>query len=287
MTNIPGLAIDVDQSSFARDVLERSANLPVVVDFWAPWCSPCRVLGPILEREVTALGGRVALVKVNVDENPELSTRFGVQGIPAVKAFRNGKIVDEFVGALPTPQVRAWLAKLAPSASALALASAETLLRAGRPADATPILRGLLGDPEVADPARLALARSLVDMGQLDEVSGLLAAIDPRSEAAEGIGSIERRLGFLADAAAFGGEEAARQALQSDPRNMEAAWALASALAARGEHRAALEQFLAIVSRDRKLKDDGARLAMLAIFDHLGSEHELTQEFRRRLQIVL
>jgi putative thioredoxin len=287
MMNDPGLVIDANQSTFARDVLERSAELPVVVDFWAPWCAPCRVLGPILEREVAALGGRVALVKLNIDESPELSTRFGVQSIPAVKAFRDGKIVDEFVGALPAAQVRAWLARLAPSASVHGLASAEELFRAGRPADAAPILRGLLADAEVADRARLALARVLMDLGQPDEVPGLLAAIDPRSEAAEGIATLERRLRFLTDAAAFGGEEAARRALQSDPRSLEAAWALASAEAARGDHRAALEGFLAIVSRNRTFKDDGARLAMLALFDHLGAEHELTQELRRRLQIVL
>jgi putative thioredoxin len=258
-----------------------------VVDFWAPWCGPCRVLGPILEREVAALGGRVALVRIDSDTNPELSARFGVQSIPAVKAFRDGKIVDEFVGALPAPKVRSWLARLAPSPGVLQLANAEGLLRAARPTDAAPLLRELLSDPEVADRARLALARALVDLGQPDEVPGLLAAIDPRSEAAEGVATVERGLRFLADAVAFGGEEAARRALASDPRSLDAAWALASAEAARREHRAALEGFLAIVSRDRTFKDDGARLAMLALFDYLGAEHELTQEFRRRLQIVL
>jgi putative thioredoxin len=278
---------DVGAADFSREVLERSAQVPVVVDFWAPWCGPCRVLGPILEAEVSALGGRVEMVKVNTDESPELAMQYGVQGIPAVKAFRDGRVAAEFVGAIPAASVRAWLAQLAPSPSATALAEAETAARAGRGAQAEAQLRALLGDAEAKDKAALALARLLLDGGRAQEARSVLDGIDARSPEALAVPTLERRLAFFADAQAYGGEATARAALEKDAKDLEARYALASALAARGAAGEALEHFLEIVSRNRKFKDDGARLAMLAIFDQLGGDSELTQEYRRRLQIVL
>jgi putative thioredoxin len=278
---------DVGTKTFTQEVLERSATVPVVVDFWAPWCGPCRVLGPILEAEIAALGGRVLLAKVNTDESPELAQQFGIQGIPAVKAFRGGKVVSEFVGAVPKPQIQKFLKALAPPASASALVDAEAASRAGNHADAEALLRPLLDDPEVADRARLALVRALVNAGKGAEARLEMAKIDPRSPEAEALPLLERRLAFSDDAREYGGEEKARAALQANPKDVPARYALASALAARGQLREALESFLEVVGRDRRWKDDGARLAMLALFDQLGSEHELTQDFRRQLQIVL
>jgi putative thioredoxin len=278
---------DVGSKDFATAVIERSRTVPVIVDFWAPWCGPCRVLGPIIEAEVKALDGRAELVKVNTDENPELAYEYGIQGIPAVKAFRDGKVVSEFVGALPAAQIQRFLKQLVPAAGVTALEKAEGDARAGRTAEAEAALRGLVGDGEVKDRAQLALARLLIDQGRGEEARMVIAQIDPRSPQALELPTLERRLAFADDAAAYGGEAQARAALQKDAQDLEARYALASALAARGETREALEHFLEIVSRDRKLKDDGARLAMLAIFDQLGGQHELSQEFRRRLQIVL
>ena len=277
---------EVGEADFAEAVLARSAQHPVVVDFWAPWCGPCRVLGPLLEKEVAALGGRVEMVKVNTDQNPKLSLEFNIQGIPAVKAFRDGQVIAEFVGAQPLAFVRSWLAKLAPSPSIEALAHAAAAVETGPPEQVQAALRPLLDDPETRDQAALLLARSLLQSNRPDEVRAALARIDPRSPAADAIPTIERLLAFAQDAASYGGEERARAALAQDPKDLEARYALGSALAARRDFPAALDEFLEIVSRNRKFKDDAARLAMLALFDHLGNAHDLTQDYRRRLQIV-
>jgi putative thioredoxin len=282
----PAAVKDVSSQQFPQAVLERSKTVPVVVDFWAPWCGPCRVLGPLLEREVAALDGRVEMVKVNTDENPELAYQYGIQGIPAVKAFRDGQVVSEFVGAVPAPHVQKFLRQLAPPAAVGALDEALAAARAGQHASAEATLRRLLDDPEVGSKARLALARLLVDAGKAAGARAEMANIDPRSPEALELPTLERRLAFETDAEAYGGEARAREAVNGNAKDLEARYALASALAARGEQREALEQFLEIVSQSRKFKDDAARLAMLAIFDQLGNDHELTQEFRRRLQIV-
>jgi putative thioredoxin len=278
--------IDVDEASFAEAVLARSAERPVVVDFWAPWCGPCRVLGPILEREIAALDGRVDMVKVNTDESPDLAMQFNIQGIPAVKAFRHGRVVAEFVGAQPLAVVKSWLAKLAPAPSAEALERAAAALKAGNSAEAEPILRKLLEADEETDPAALLLARLLVEAGRADEARAVLARIDPRSPAAEAIPALEKMLSFAEEAQRYGGEDRARAAVAASDKDLDARYALGSALAVRRDFAGALEQFLEIVSRSRKFRDDAARLAMLAIFEHLGNDSDLTREYRRRLQIV-
>jgi putative thioredoxin len=280
-------ASDVTEANFAEVVLAGSAAQPVVVDFWAPWCGPCRVLGPVLEAEVAALGDRVAMVKVNTDQNPGLAAEYNIQGIPAVKAFRDGQVVSEFVGARPATFVRGWLAALAPSGAVQTMARAREASKEGRAAEAEKALRGLIDEPEVRDEARLLLARNLLLAGRGDEVAPLIAGIDPRSAAAEAIPAIERVRALGEEARAFGGEEAARAALARDPKDLAARHALAAALASRGDFAGALEELLEVVTRNRKFKDDGARLAMLALFDQLGNDHPLSQDFRRRLQIVL
>lgn len=277
---------EIGAAEFQSAVIERSHAVPVVVDFWAPWCGPCRTLGPLIEREVAALAGRVELVKVNTDESPELGTRFNIQSIPAVKAFRDGHMVSEFVGAQPAATIRKWLAVLSPSADAQSVERAEKLLAAGKLLEAENVFRSLVTSQEVRDRALAGLARALVDMGKASEVVPLLDQVDPQSSAAETVPSLRRRLQFAADAAAFGGEAEARAAVQRNDSDLEARWALASAHAARGDFAQALEAFLDLVSRGRKFRDDGARLAMLAIFAQLG-DSDLTRDFRRRLQIVI
>jgi putative thioredoxin len=285
---------DVAEETFDADVVERSRAVPVVVDFWAPWCGPCRVLGPVLEREIDALGGRVELAKINSDQAPELATRFGVQGIPAVKAFRDGRVVAEFVGAQPAAFVRRWLSALAPPPELVALDGAEQALRAGDRAAAEPMLRELIagaeGSPEidrlVGARATAALARLLLDAQDAAAAEPLVARLEARGDAPELAGPLRDRLRLAEAAAAAGGRAAAEAAFARDPGDREARYALASALAAAGETEPALEHFLELAAGLRKPRAEDARRAMVALFDGLGADHPLSREFRRRLQIV-
>lgn len=268
---------DVTQEHFERDVLTRSREVPVVVDFWASWCAPCRALGPTLEREVTALGGRVELAKVDVDQAQALAGRFGVQGIPAVMAFRDGAVVANFVGAKDAAFVRGWLAQLTPSAAASRLAAATSVAE----------LEALVDDPEVGAKAALALAEAALATQDVALALRWLERIGPRDPQAQAAAPLRQRAELALEASRFGGESVARARLEVAPNDLDARFALGAALASRGETEGALEAFLAVVTLRRNYRNDAARLAMLALFEQLGTTHPLTRDFRRRLQIVL
>ena len=248
--------MDVNEASFEEKVLRRSAEVPVVVDFWAEWCGPCRALGPVLEREVAALGGKVELAKVDTDANPRLAAQFQIRGIPAVKAFKDGRVVDEFVGAQPAPVVRQFLAQLAPS------------------------------ETQLASEKALAEAVRQLAAGHGDEIAPLLAQIDPRGPLADQAEALRRVLEFHQVGREYGGENKARGVLGANEDDLEARYALASAIAARGDLRGALEELLQIVTRSRKFRDDAGRRAMLTLFQQPGADEEIVREMRRRLQIV-
>lgn len=277
----PTLPIDATDATFATVVLEASRTRPVVVDFWAPWCGPCRVLGPTIERVAADMGGEVALVKVNTDENPRVATQYRIQGIPAVKAFQNGQVVAEFTGAVPEPQVRAFFARLVPSPAERAAREAAETARHD-PAEAERRFREILAGAPSNPDAIVGLASLLIASGRGDEAKPLLerAPTDRRAKV------LRHRL--------FLGEFAARHAtedLEGDARNApsdpRARYRWGVMLAARGRFEGALDELLESVRLDRTFADGAARQAALAVFDILGLDSPLTREYQRRLSNLL
>jgi putative thioredoxin len=250
------MAVDATTTSFDQDVIQRSREVPVVVDFWAAWCGPCRALTPALERAAEARRGNVELVKVDVDANQELAARYGVQGIPAVKAFKDGEIVDEFVGALPQAQVERFFDRIVPSeADALAAEGDEQSLR-----------RALELDPRHAG-AATALGRILLERGELQ-------------------GALDVLENLAGDFVAQGLAARARLALSGAADDLPDVRAALDAFAA-GDHERALahlEDALGIAQDDTR---EEIRKVMVGVFAELGADHPLAREYRRKLAAAL
>jgi putative thioredoxin len=279
--------VDVGDADFAREVIERSARQPVIVDFWAPWCGPCRQLGPALERVVEAQRGAVRLAKVNVDESPQVARRFGVQSIPLVIAFKNGAPVAEFVGAQPESVLRRFVAGLLPSEADSLVAEAQELQAGGHVNAAEERLRSALAKDARHPDALLALARILGERGDTADALALLerisAAPPPLEQAAEKLAA-ELRTAKGAPAADLA---ALRARAEAAPDDLAAQLELGRALAAARRYEEALPVLLGVVERDRSFDDEAARKAMVDVFGLLGSDHPLVPEYRRKLSSVL
>ena len=277
-----GAVRDVGDADFDSAVIQHSYEAPVVVDFWAPWCGPCRMLGPILERLADEADGDWELVKVNTDENPHVATQYRIQGIPAVKGFKDGRVVAEFTGALPEPQVRAFLQKIVPSEADRLAASAAEMEREGYPATAEDRYREALAKDANHARAAVGLARVLAQRGDAQEALSLLDRhpADPEGQKLRAEIALKQS-GGGADIAALEARVAA------DARDAASRYELGRALAARGEYEPALRHLLETVKLDRALDEDGARKAMLDIFALLGDEDPRTQTYRRMLGSVL
>ncbi len=278
--------IDVTEQSFTTEVIERSHTVPVVVDFWAAWCGPCKMLGPILEKLATEYNGKFLLAKVDVDSNPGLSMKYGIQGIPAVKAFVNGQVANEFTGALPEGQVRQFVQQIIPSTADLFAQQAYQWEVTDQPAMAIENYKGALEEQADHYPAMLGLGRVLLKQGQIDEGVATLekipAGVPQRTEADALLASAE-----FQRASAGQDEQDLRSKVEANPDDVVARYALASLLVAQGRPAEALAEFLEVVRRDRAYKDDGARKAMLALFTTLGDNDPATREYRRKLANVL
>ena len=274
--------LDVNLPDFQAAVLDESHTRPVVVDFWAPWCGPCKSLKPILEKLAAEYGGKFRLAKVNADDNQALSQQYGVRGIPAVKAFVNGEMVDEFSGALPEAEVRAFLDRLIPSQADELRAQAAAARAAG---DHGAALQ-LLADASKLDPqhigVRLDAAEIMLDLSEADEAQRLLGSVpddaDPR------VPQLKARLQFLG---AAGADEVALQArISADGNDLDARLALANLAIAGQRYEDGMEQLLEIVRRDRGFQDDVGRKTLLSVFNLLGGG-ELVSRYRRLLASVL
>ena len=276
---------DVSEQNFEAEVLERSNQVPVLVDFWADWCGPCKVLGPVLEKLAEEYAGEFILAKVNVDENQGLASVFGIQGIPAVKLFKDGELASEFTGALPEPTLREFLSKFLPSAADKQAEKAAELEDEGKISDAKALYEAILEADPNHEKALLGMGRVAMSEGNqaaaLEYLDKISLVAEERKEADRLIARLKLQGGSAQNEAAL------REKVKSEPDNLAARFELAQALAGLEKYEEALNEFLTIVKTDRAFQDDGARKAMIQIFEVLGSDDPLTDKYRSELAKVL
>ena len=285
-------AIDVTRANFDQAVLRASAARPVLVDFWAPWCSPCRTLSPILDRLADEFAGRFTLAKLNTEDEPELAARYGVRGIPNCKLFSDGNIADEFTGALPETAVRDFLLRALPSPAAPLVATARALLAGNDAAGALAKLEEALAVDPANEDAALTRIEALLVLSRHVEANAALAQLATPERMRTRPVTDERRLAALAARAAFATDAGAdlselANRTAAAPADCEAKLAYARALAARGDFERALELLLGIVRLDRRFGDDIARKTMLMVFEALPVDSELARRYRRALASAL
>ncbi|HEY8006169.1 MAG TPA: thioredoxin [Methylocella sp.] len=280
---------DVTTASFSADVLTESARQPVLVDFWAPWCGPCKQLAPVLEKAVKAAGGKVKLVKMNIDEHPDIPGRLGVRSIPAVIAFQRGQPVDGFMGALPEREVKGFIERLAgPIADdADRLAEAEALAAAGDVEGAVEVYTALLAE-NPGDPAAVAgLAKVFVSAGDIEGAKKMLASVAPGGERDNAIIAAKAALDLAEQAADVGDSSELTQRIATNPDDHQARLDFATLLNAKNRREEAAAELLEVIKRDRAWNDDGARKQLLQFFDAWGPADPATIGARKKLSLLL
>jgi putative thioredoxin len=282
---------DTTTQTFVNDVIEESKRQPVLVDFWAPWCGPCKQLTPILEKAVKAAKGKVKLVKMNIDEHPTIPGQMGIQSIPAVIAFVNGQPADGFMGALPESQVVAFLERLTKDriggeAQDL-LKAADTALAEGDAAGAAGLYAQLLAEDGTNVAALAGLARCYVETGALDQARQTLDMVPEAKRNESSVAAARAALELAEQAKKLGPLSELEQKVAANPLDHQARFDLALALNGAGRRMEALDQLITIVKRDRKWNDDGARKQLVQFFDAWGPADEATIEGRKRLSSIL
>ncbi|MCC7485813.1 MAG: tetratricopeptide repeat protein [Burkholderiales bacterium] len=276
--------LDVTDATFRAEVLEASAAVPVIVDIWAPWCAPCRALAPVLEKLAAEYAGRFRLARVNSDENPGIARGLNVRSIPDVRAFHGGEQVDQFLGALPESEVRAFIDGVAPSPAELLRLEAAGKRAAGDASGAAATLAEALALDAAHDPARIDLAEVLIETGRHDDAARELDSVGDDPDWSARVTALRQAIAF----ARVGGAESELAArVAAAPGDHEARLARAGALAARKAWREAMDELLEILARDKGWRDGEARKQMVAIFSLATDRPDLVSEYRRKLGSVL
>ena len=283
---------DVTTASFKADVLAASTRQPVLVDFWAPWCGPCKQLAPVLEKAVADSKGKVQLVKMNIDEHPQIAGQLGIQSIPAVIAFDKGQPVDGFMGALPESQVRGFIERLVGPLTGGAdamLAEAEALVAAGDAAGAAELYARMLTEDETNAKAIGGLAKLHVEAGDLDQAKAVLSMAPPPAPGKDpdpAIAAAWAAVSLAEQAASVGDLTALAKAIAENPDDHQARFDLALALNAKGDRDGAADRLLEIIKRDRRWNDDAARKQLLQFFEAWGLMDASTVAARRKLSAI-
>jgi putative thioredoxin len=284
---------DVSEATFMADVVDASMEVPVIVDFWATWCGPCKTLTPALEAAVKAAKGKVRLAKVDVDRNQMIASQMRVQSIPSVFAFVKGQPVDGFMGALPPGQIKAFIDRIVAMGGgddgglAEALDQADAMLGEGAVTEAAQIYAAVLGEEEDNLRALAGLARCHLAMKEVEKAKGILALV-PKEKAGDPlIAAVEAQIALMEETADAGEVGELRARVERDPGDLQARYDLAMALVAEGEHEAAIDTLIELFRRDREWNDGAARTQLFKLFDSLGPKSEAAQKGRRRLSSLI
>ncbi|MCG6968218.1 MAG: thioredoxin [Gammaproteobacteria bacterium] len=280
-------SLDVSTQNFKEIVIDGSFKAPVVVDFWAPWCGPCKMLKPILEKLADEYQGKFILAKVNSDENQELAAQFGVRGIPSVKAVREGKIVDEFSGALPENAVREWLDRLIPSPAEELRLQAHELNRQGDTTAALALLQQAIQLDDNNHEAKLDTAAILVAQGQPQKAKAILDVLPAKIQLEEAVAKLMTQIELAEKSQHLESEDVLIEKISANPDDLQAHVDLANVYINQQQYAKAIDQCFEVIRRDREFQEDIGRKTVIAIFNLLNNEGDIVREYRRKLATLL